>query len=204
MLTVCTLFWDANRHSESFSSMYSTEWVERLYRGFASNLTVPWRFVCYTDREREFGWPIEQVRLKSAEPSYADCIQPYEMNVPMILVGLDTVVTGNLDHMAEYCMRAREIALPLDPYNRRQVCNGVALVPAGMEHIAKDHRGENDMEWLRKQPHKVIDELFPGQVQSFKGHVEANGLGDTRLCYFHGLKKPHELGSVPWVKEHWA
>lgn len=204
MLTVATLIWEPNRHSQPFSRIYDESWVEKLYRGFARNLTVPWRFVLFTDREREIGWPVEQiVEPELGANGYSDCIRPYRLGVPMILVGLDTIVTGNIDHLAEYCMTARTIALPLDPYNPRQVCNGVALVPAGQEYIAQDHRGENDMEWLRKQPHKVIDGLFPGQVVSYKGHVERHGLGDARLVYMHGEKKAHQLGHVPFVQEHW-
>lgn len=204
MLTVCTLFWQANKHSHSFSTAYDESWVEKLYRGFARNLTVPWRFVCYTDRERSFGWPIEQVRLKSKEPSYADCIQPYEMGVPMILVGLDTIVTGNIDHLARYCMTADTIALPRDPYMPSRSCNGVALVPKGMEYIAADHRGQNDMEYLRSLPHKFADDLWPGEILSWKGHVEKSGLGNAKVVYFHGLRKPPELLDNPIIKEHWV
>lgn len=52
VITVATLLWDANRHSQPFSSIYDEHWVERLYRGVARNLTQPFRFVCYVDRER--------------------------------------------------------------------------------------------------------------------------------------------------------
>lgn len=122
----------------------------------------------------------------------------------MILVGLDTVVTGNCDHLVDYCYTAEHFALPRDPYNKAQACNGVALVPAKHGHIGHDHNGENDMEWVRKFPHNYIDDLFPGQVNSYKGHVESYGLGDTRICYFHGMKKPHQLSREPWIKKHWV
>jgi hypothetical protein len=48
----------------------------------------------------------------------------------------------------------------------------------------------------------MIDDLFPGQVRSYKGHVRQNGLGDTRICYFHGELKPHQIDE-PWIREHW-
>lgn len=203
MITIATLLWAPNSHSRSFSTAYTEEWVEKLYRGFARNLTQPFKFVCYTDRPRKFSEPVTMRPIKSERPSYLDCIQPYEMGEPMILVGLDTVVTGNVDHLAAYCLSGMPFALPRDPYAPHQACNGVALVPAGMAHVATDPRAEDDMAHVRRYPHVFIDDVFPGQVQSFKGAVRDQGLGDTRICYFHGAEKPHELSKVDWLREHW-
>lgn len=206
MLTVACPFWTPNAQSKRWSRPYTEEWVERLYRGFARSLTRPFRFVCFTDREREFSQPIEQERLTNPHPGYADCLEPYRLGAPMILVGLDTVVTGNVDALADYCLTADRIALPLDPYMPSRVCNGVALVPAGHEWIWHDFDGkggdEADMVWLRKQDHAVIDELYPGQVASYKGHVRDHGLTDERIVYFHGPHKAHQVQDT-WVAEHW-
>lgn len=204
MITVATLFWQGNRHSKSFSTAYTAEWVEKLYRGFARNLTRPFRFVCFVNTEHRFAEPIEQALYLPPEPTYADCIKPYCLGEPMILVGLDTVITGNIDHLADYCLTADRIALPRDPYKPERACNGVALVPAGMQHIAERHRGENDMEWLRTFPHAFIDDLWPGHVCSFKGRVRDQGIGDTRITYFHGLEKPHELPADHPILRHWV
>lgn len=203
MITIATLLWQANGRSKSFSSMYDEAWVEKLYRGFARNLTQPFQFVCYVDRPREFAEPIGQRQIVSAKPSYADCVQPYEMGVPMILCGLDTVVTGNIDHLAASCFERTTIGLPRDPYNTAQACNGVCLVPEGMERVATEHRGQNDMDWMRQFPHGLLDDEFPGQVQSYKGAVKRQGLGDTRILYFHGKEKPHELDPGHPILEHW-
>ena len=203
MLTVATLLWDANEKSQPFSRCYDETWVEKLYRGFGRNLTQPFRLVLFSDRRREFGEPIEQRPLSSVRPGYADCIEPFRLGVPMILVGLDTIIVGNIDHLAGYCFSADQVALPRDPYAPERSCNGVALVPAGQERIYRDWRGENDMEWLRLQPHVFVDDLFPGQVVSFKGSVRDRGLGDARIVYFHGVPKANELEHLPWVREHW-
>ncbi|MCF6111995.1 hypothetical protein [Mesorhizobium muleiense] len=204
MLTVATLLWQPNARSRDFSRCYDEIWVEKLYRGFRRNLTLPFRFICFVDRSYSFTEPdIEQQRIKAPRPDYGTCIEPYGLGVPMILVGLDTIVTGNIDHLAEYCLTADRFALPRDPYHPKIVCNGVALVPTGHKKLATRHRGENDMEWVRRFPHRIIDDLWPGQVVSYKGHVKKHGIGDTRICFFHGLEKPHQLPHVAWVKEHW-
>lgn len=211
MLHVCCLFWDANGHSQFFSRCYSEEWVIRLYCGFKRHLTVPFRFICFTERDRNFeGFPIEQERIRAKNPTYAACIEPFRLGEPMILVGLDTLITGNIDHLAEYCTREkrtadewRMIALPRDPYDSQKECNGVVLAPAGKRAVYTAHRGENDMDWLNMHPHIVIDDEWPGHVKSFKGSVRDSGLGDARIVYFHGVPKMHELGEHPLIIGHW-
>lgn len=203
MLTVASLLWDKNEASQGFSRMYDERWVTRLYQGFARNLSVPWRFVLFTDRERDLPKEIVQERMKSAKPTYADCIEPYRFGVPMILVGLDTVVTGPVNHLAEYCEKADKLALPRDPYHPEHACNGVALIPEGYQCVYRNWHGENDMETVRNYPHVFLDDIFPGQVVSYKGSVRKNGLGDARIVYFHGDQKPHQLKTEPWIREHW-
>lgn len=182
--------------------MYDETWVEKLYRGFKRNLTQPFRFVLFTDRQRAYSEPVEQVPISATVPDYGTCIEPYRLGDPMILCGLDTVVTGNCDELAEYCFNGNKIGLPRDPYRPRIACNGVALVPGGFERVALTHRGQNDMEWVREFPHVILDDAMPGKVQSYKGHVEANGIGDARIVYFHGKKKPHEIDR-PDILQHW-
>lgn len=181
--------------------MYTTEWVERLYDGFKRNLSN-FDFVCFVDNRKDFKRPIRQERLERTPIDYGSCIEPYKLNQPMILVGLDTVVTGNCDVLADYCRTGKVPLYPRDPFRKEIACNGVALVPAGCERIWKEWDGQNDMDWTRSRHHEFIDDRFPGLVESFKGKVKQKGLGDTRIVYFHGREKPHEL-DLPWIKEHW-
>lgn len=201
-LIIATLLWDANDESLPFSNMYDEAWVEKLYRGFKRHCTVPFEFMCFTEKDRTFSEPITQVRLSSEKPSYGDCIEPYSLNEPMILVGLDTIVTGNIDHLANYCLEAGKIAVPRDPFYPETVCNGVALVPGGHAWVFEDWDGENDMDWIRSMDVDVIDDLYPGEVVSFKGHVKDYGLGDARIVYFHGEEKPHQLDH-DWIEREW-
>lgn len=204
-IRIVSLIWDSNDKSESFSQMYDESWVVKLFAGFDRNITLPAERVLYTDRFRELPEGIRQIVVPNlGARGYSDCIRPYEMNVPMILVGLDTVIVGSVDHLAEYALNAGSIALPRDPYNRGRACNGVALVPRGMRSVFDLHRGENDMKWLRKLPHVFSDDLWPGHIVSYKGDVRDQGLGDARIVYFHGDEKPHQLEHVDWVQSHWT
>lgn len=206
MLHVTTCLWDANKHSPPTSRCYDESWVEKLYRGFRRNLTGRFRFVLFTDRLRKFSEPIEQEMLSVPEPDFGSFTEPYRLNEPMIQVGLDTVIVGNIDHFWNYCIadEDRKILLPRDPYKPERSINGVALVPAGQRRIWDEWRGENDMEWLRQHDTGFIDDIWPGHCLSLKAaDVRRKGLQGARIIYFHGTPKMHQL-NLPWLKDHWV
>jgi hypothetical protein len=160
--------------------------------------------VCFSDRPRTFKEDIHQQPLVSKELDYGCFTEPYKLNEPMILVGLDTVIVRNIDRMAEYCLTGDKIALPRDPYQPDRSINGVALVPKGHRKVFDDWRGENDMEWLRTFPWQPIDEIFAGQVLSLKAHrIRDIGIGEARVIYCHGKPKMQDLTHLDWVKTHW-
>ena len=214
MIAICTGFWDANQFSKSFSRHYTEADVDALYRSFARHLTVPFRLICWSEKERSYSEPIEQRRfrpeaLRNGAPHYGSMTQLYELNEPMILCGLDTIAVGNCDHLAAYCIGADKPAAPMDPFKPETVCNGVVLVPGGCKWMWEQGQYvSNDMDWIRdlyaNKRLATIDSLFPGQVVSYKGHVRKTGLtADTRIVYFHGEHKPHELPHVGWIDRHW-
>lgn len=204
MLHVTCPFWQPNSKSLKFSRCYDESWVVKLYNGFRRNLTCDFKFVCFTDRIREYPEGIEQELIESRPINYGACIEPYKLNAPMILVGLDTVIIGNIDHLAYYCLHSDKIVLPRDPFTPDVVCNGVALVPAGHRGVWVDWNGENDMQWMRQQSDvNHMDDLWPGHVVSYKGHVLKHGLGDARIVYFHGKPKMHEIDDKD-ILSHWT
>ena len=204
MLHVVTCLWDANQHSLPGSRCYDETWVNKLAAGVRRHLPLRHRFVVFTDREREFAPGIDQERLTAAKPDYGSFTEPYRLNEPMILMGLDTLIIGPLDAFWNHCLKAEKIALPRDPYQPDRSINGVALVPAGQRAIWDDWRGENDMEWLRSKDTDFIDDLFPGAVLSMKFHdVRRKGLQGARIVYFHGKPKMQEMMNMPWVRENW-
>lgn len=213
-LMVATVFWQPNDSSLAASCDYDPSWVDKLYRNFKRHLTVPFDFVVWTDKEYTFEEPVEQRRLTDAKPDYASVMQPFEDGRAMILVGLDTVVTGNIDKFAEYCLTAERMAVPRDPFFPDRVCNCVMLVPQGNQKLWT--------EWDRTQPARepffpeqkdmariaafdpqVTDDLWPGEIVSYKGHVMFEGVEGARIVYFHGQPKAHQLHE-DWVLREWA
>ena len=135
---------------------------------------------------------------------YGDCTRPYQMNVPMILVNLDTLIIGSIDKFARWCLEhPGKLALPKHPYEPISI-NGVALWGGGNPDIFDTWRGENDMDWIRRFPHERIDELWPGRMVILKAHVARQGLPSAaRIVYFHGRPKMPELMHLPWVRDNW-
>jgi hypothetical protein len=203
MLTIGTCFWDATEESQDFSRCYSEAWVEKLYRGFKRHLTVPFRFVCFVDRLRQFKEPIEQELLTHRPIGYGSCVEPFKLNAPMIFVGLDTIIVRNIDKLARWCLEhPGEMALPKHPFEDFSI-NGVVLWGGENADVWDNWQGQNDMKWMRSFPHSRIDELFTDQVVSYRAHVKGKALNKARIIYFHGRQKPHELPHEAFVKEHW-
>lgn len=204
-LTIACCLWDANDDSLPFSRHYTGIDVEKLYRGFKRNLTRPFRFVCFTEKPRTFSEPIWQERLTQAEPDYGAMIEPFRLNGPMFVCGLDTVVVGSCDALADYVMTAGQIAAPQDPFFPEKWCNAIVLGHEGCSYLWDQFPGGNDMEWIRAQPSVAsIDRMFPRAVVSYKGFVKHFGVPDeAAIVYFHGEEKPHQLAHMDWVTEHW-
>lgn len=204
MITVSTCLWDANETSMEFSRCYDESWAEKLYRGFKRNHPFPLRFVCFTDRPRTFREPIEQMPIERRPIHYGACVEPFKLDDPMIFVGLDTIITGNIDKLARWCLEnPGKLALPKHPYEDWSI-NGVVLSGGQNRRIFDEWAGENDMDWMRSFPHERIDDLFPRKVVSYKAHVAKQGtIHKTRIVYFHGKPKPDTLLHLPWVKECW-
>lgn len=210
MIHVACCLWDANEKSHDFSLCYDETWVEKLYRGFRRNLKVPFRFVVFTDRKREFAEQIDQEMLATKTPHYGCLIEPYKINEPTMICGLDMVVLRNVDHFAAYCLTADRPALVGHPTNKAKFgfINPVVFVPAGWRRIYDEWRGENDMDYLKRADFNDASDLWPGQLLSLKLHcvnLGTNPPAEARIVYMHGRSKPHELvDRCGWIKQHWV
>jgi hypothetical protein len=204
-LHVACCLWDANLNSREFSRRYDETWVEKLYSMFRRNLTVPFKFVVFTDRERSYlESRIYQIKLTADVPDYGSMIEPFRLNEPSIVVGLDTVVLGNIDQMARYCLTGDKVAIPNHPSIKGKKINPIALVPKGNRGIFDRWCGENDMDWLQQQDTVPTDLFWPGQILSLKLHdVRRKGTQGGKIIYFHGEPKADSMLHVDWVREHW-
>lgn len=208
VLTVACCLWDVNEHSRHFSRGYNESWADKLFAGFKRNLSDPFRFVVFTDRDRQFAPGIEQERLAMTNPHYGACIEPFKLDEPMIFVGLDTVIVGNCDRLADYALTGDVPLVPKDPFYPASPwprTNAVVVAPKGCRsQLWEGYTDQNDMTWINACETELLDEAFPGAVVSYKGRVQHCGLErGNSIVYFHGSVKPHELPHVGWVHRHW-
>jgi len=196
MITVACVYYESP-NVPYWSQCYTPEWVDKLYRGVLRHYKKDFRFVCLTDKRYKFEERIEQEDLWTTNWLTA-CQQLYGVVADrLVILGLDTIITGNLTNIFHY---KGTLAVPRDPYDLERPCNGVVLCPTRAD-IAHSP-GQNDMRVLDKYPKQWLDDLFPGLIKSYKAHVLKDGLGDARIVYFHGEPKPHVLDDH-WVKDNW-
>lgn len=102
-----------------WGKMYSSEYVNRVYRGVRRHLHRPFRFVCVTDdpsglqpgieavafpakpdwlplNARYHGWPNIYVKLLVFERGFAD------LQGPTLFLDIDQIITGDLDCFFDY------------------------------------------------------------------------------------------------------
>lgn len=196
--------------------IFTPEWVDRLYRGIKRNTTRPFRFVCFVDQEYMFSEPVESIPFKLPYRNMFSLLEPFSEDLGRVLfMGLDTIITGNIDHLMDY---RGPFAMLKDPWHDRP-CSGVMAFPYSpqiWDKFAATHEEAakratmfgfaSDMIYLADEPHYLLDDLGLAKgIYSYKAHIKGNEwrLKDSCIIYFHGREKPHELDH-DWVKEHWG
>jgi len=198
MITVVTVYFERLiTDVPKMSRCFSPKWVDRLYRGIERHYDKPFKFVCLADREYQFEEEIEIRPLKQSKWANV-CQQGYGVEADRIaFMGLDTLIVGDLGALFDY---QGDLAVPEDPYRKERACSGFVLCPSRPDIASVKAR--NCMEALDEFPHDWLHELYPGQVQSYKGYVQRYGLDGVSVVYFHGYPKPSDMTDA-WVRENW-
>lgn len=202
---------------------YDAEWVRKLRDGVARNLTIPYRFVCLSDVEV----PCERIPLEHDWPGWWSKIEIFRKWVitgPTLYLDLDTVITANLDKIANL---SYDFAALRNFHQPDFIGSGVMwfrsadTVPhrvyekfsrmplayiAHHERVQKgSHLGDQAFIWdtLREQGISIpfLTDEFSG-VKSYKYHAQSHLPADTKIVCFHGLPKLPEV-NAPWVTQHW-
>lgn len=200
--------------------IFTPEWADKLYRGIARNMREPFRFVCLVDQEYEFQEPIDAIPFLGNYRNMwclLEALRPDIDENQKLFMGLDTIIRGDITHIANY---SPDFAMTRDPYYQKTRCSGVMSFnnktagPIWEQFVHDSNRDDfkmsgkwvSDMIWLDKNIPEcpLIQDIFPDQIQSYKVDIVRDGksLEDARIVYFHGIPKPHEM-SDDWVKEHW-
>jgi hypothetical protein len=111
-----------------WGTAFGPDWVNRLFAGVRRHLSIPHRFICFTDDARHLhpeieAFPLPEVRVPVGETDLrwrklAVFQQPlYDLEGPALFLDLDVVIVGSLDeffsHPGQFLIiRDDDLALP--------------------------------------------------------------------------------------------
>lgn len=195
MLTVACVWW---------GDKYGAEYIERLQRGVARNLSLFHRFVCLTDRDDApcETLPLNANHLQNNMKLMALHRPDNGLEGRVLAIDLDAVITGSLDDIAAY---DGPFAVVRD-FNRPKWTDGFmrSFEAGSRPDLYHGARGKREIPHFRENlgPCDYWQDMLPGQVVSYKVHCREGLPEDARIVSFHGKPNPHEVLDG-WVRECW-
>lgn len=205
-----------------YGGIYDWQWVMKLKRGVARNISSPHSFVCLTDMDV----PCETRPLRNPEwKGWWSKINLFSEFTEgrTLYFDLDTVVVGSLDAIAGYEHR---FTMAHEYYRPQMMCSTAMAWDGDYSFIARDFAA-NHARLSRKYDHDmrprigdqayIEDQLTSAglradtfrdlfgekSVASYKVHrCEGAPPLEAAVVAFHGRPKPNEL-SRGWVPQAW-
>ena len=208
------------------SETFTPEWVDKLYRMVARNITREFRFVCITNvPQSTFNEPVEVIPFKHGWASKHAKLEMFRPDLHLkgrsLYMDLDTVITGLLDDIIMYDGKFAALADYSSPLNKHYG-TGFMLFEEGFGHsiyeafLQTPDAVRNDMyrigggrgdqlfvfHYTPVDPHRV-QRVWPGLTVSYREvRFRCNMTDNVRVVIFHGKDKPGE-GTLPCIKAHW-
>jgi hypothetical protein len=195
---------------------YKVEHVVRLHGQWAAHYDKPYRFVCLNDvHDAEITLDeVEYVPLKYDWPRWWAKVEMFSPDMErfgrMFFMDLDNTICGDMSDLAGY----DGTACVTSDFNWLDCPSQSVLnfAPGTMHHLW-DTFMQDPAEWMKQgdrriPPHygdqilmtkvygKDIDrwqDLFPGQVVSYKKHCKTGVPENARIIQFHGKPKPWDV-----------
>ena len=189
-----------------WGTKYPADWVNRLARAAARNLSQPHRIVCFTDRPAGVECATEPLPPYSLN-GWWNKVWLFSLERDMLYLDIDVVILGDITPMAAMPW----FTICKDPwqagYNSSvmKITPGLAFVWERFIRERPDlpRRMHGDQDFINLALPKA--ELFePGWCLSYKAHARAYpaALEAARVVYFHGEPK-QDKAPEDWIKTHW-
>lgn len=199
---------------------HGEEYVQKLQRAVTKNLTLPFKFLCFTDRAE-----IKDVRTRPLNPpSWLGNLPKLYAFSPaaglkgrVLVLDLDTVIVDNFDDIASFggrfCVRAWFKGLDAGrwiPDGDTIAFEAGTLVDELWTPFVKDVAGAERLTkgaerlWIQKHAtrYNLWQKLYPNQFYSYRLHCMQGLPKGAKLVSFHGQPRPHDVRDS-WVVKHW-
>lgn len=200
--------------------VYTPEWVAKLQRGVARHLSIPHRFVCFSDVDV----PCEHIPLETNWPGWWSKLEMFRTPIDgtVLYFDLDTVIVGSLDAIASHphtFTMAHEFYRPALLCSTAMAWSGdhsyiaaaFAKDPVGLAHrydvVTVNETGRiGDQAFIEDciERADTFRDLFGERsIASYKVHnCQDAPPADAAAVAFHGSPKPHQI-SDGWVPASW-
>jgi len=215
-----------------WGDLYSSEYVNRLYRGVARNITPPFRFVCLTDDPADIDPHVEILPCPTIEaPAPFNNTGWRKLNIwakhigdlagELLFLDLDVVIVGNLDDFFTYGDDYVVMKNWTTP-NRRIGNTSVFRFPIGKhpyllqrfldQPAAMITKYRNEQTYISGEVSGMT--FWPDPwIRSFKEHcirplplrafVQPRLPADAKIIVFTGNPRPHEAAEGRWPARRW-
>lgn len=186
-------------------------YVNTLRDMVARNLSLPHKFVCFTDNPEGLDADIETREISVKLNGWWNKLYLFKRGVldgRVLFLDLDTCITGSIDDIASYNGR---FALLRELYEGNGYGSGVMVWNDDLSHIWEsfEQAGYPDMDggdqaWIFHVDKcaEYLQDRFPGKFVSYKIDAQEWPSADSSVVCFHGFPKPHHFPSE-WVKHIW-
>lgn len=182
---------------------FKPEHVERLRRQCEVHTPgVP--FVCLTDSDLPYGTP-----LPHAWPGWWSKLNLLSLTGPILYLDLDTTIVGDLTPLLDATTRHNFIALR-NPYDTpSRFGSGLMGWRGSMRHVYERFTQDPEHHMMRcktpqlwgdqgfiaetETPSAYWQDLFPGQIVSWKVDCKQGVPADARIVFFHGQPRPWDV-----------
>ena len=186
---------------------FDEEYVFALRRGVQEHLTIPHKFVCYTDL------PIKDMPIKFLTEGLNGWFSKFEIFKevgPVLYLDLDTIVTGDLTPLAESIINEGEAFWMLEAFHPlRKWASGImgwtgewGWLVSHCKRYAGLYRMDQDCIAKALQDASITPRVIGRDfhhIYSYKHHCQDGLPDDARIVCFHGKPRPREVDES-WVK----
>lgn len=199
-----------------FGDKYGPEFVNRLYWATKRNTRVPFTFHCFTEDPRGIVKDIQVHHLPHKLPGVGWWHKLYlfseevEIEGRIFYMDLDTLVTGNIDHLVTYdkgfaCLR--DLFLERQPNRKDKFGTGKEAIGSAVmsweagkhtqiwdtfienpEAAVKSLHPHGDQKWVQKHQKERVywQDICPNQIVSFKVSCRTGLPKGVRIICYHG------------------